>query len=106
MGSQSLSRLLQSWEEHASKVSQQTEVTLSINQTDVVRLAALAEVFKLPENEIIATLIHEALNELEAKMPYVPGKKVIRIEDGDEIYQDTGPMPDYLAAQKRLQEIV
>ncbi|MGY8870439.1 MAG: hypothetical protein ACKVJE_08375 [Pseudomonadales bacterium] len=102
MGSQSLSKLLQSWEEHASKVSQQTEVSVSVNQSDVVRLAALAEVYKLPENDIIATLIHEALNELEAKMPYIPGKKVIRIEDGDEIFQDTGPMPEYLAAQKRL----
>ncbi|BBB30647.1 hypothetical protein [Neptunomonas japonica] len=102
MGSQSLSKLLKSWEDHASKVSQQTEVSVSINQSDVVRLAALAEVYKLPENDIIATLIHEALNELEAKMPYIPGKKVIRIEDGDEIFQDTGPMPEYLAAQKRL----
>lgn len=104
MGSESLFKLLQSWEEHASTVSQQTEVTLSINKTDVVRLAALAEIYKLPENQIIATLIHEAINELEAKMPYIPGKKVIRIEDGDEIFQDTGPMPAYLAAQKRLSE--
>ncbi|SFG05406.1 MULTISPECIES: hypothetical protein [Neptunomonas] len=104
MGSQSLSKLLQSWEEHVAKVSEQTEVTLSINQADVVRLAALAEIYKLPEKQIIATLIHEALNELEAKMPYVPGKKVIRVEDGDEIFQDTGPMPEYLAAQKRLLE--
>ncbi len=102
MGSQSLSKLLETWEEHASKVSEQTEVTLSINKADVVRLAALAEIYKLPENQITATLIHEALNELEAKMPYVPGKKVIRVEDGDEIFQDTGPMPEYLAAQKRL----
>ncbi|WP_293265274.1 hypothetical protein [Neptunomonas sp.] len=101
MGNQSLSKLLQSWEDHAAKVSQQTELNVSINQSDTVRIAALAEVYKLPENEIIATLIHEALNELEAKMPYIPGKKVIRIEDGDEIFQDTGPMPGYLAAQKR-----
>ena len=102
MGSQSLSKLLQTWEDHASKVSQQTEVNVSINQSDLVRLAALAEVYKLSEKEIIATLIHEALNELEAKMPYIPGKKVIRVEDGDEIFQDTGPMPEYLAAQNRL----
>ncbi|SIS79816.1 hypothetical protein [Neptunomonas antarctica] len=101
MGNQSLSKLLELWEEHASKVSKQTEVTLSINDTDIIRLAALADVYKLPQNEIIATLIHEALNELEARMPYIPGKKVIRIEDGDEIFQDTGPMPEYLAAQKR-----
>jgi hypothetical protein len=104
MGSQSLSKLLESWEEHASSISQQTEVTLSINQNDIVRLTALAEIYKLPQNQIISTLIHEAINELEAKMPYKPGNKVIRVEDGDEIFQDTGPMPEYLAAQKRLQE--
>ena len=35
-------------------------------------------------------------------MPYIQGSKVIRIEDGEEIYEDAGPMPRYLAAQKAL----
>ena len=102
MENQGLSKLLEIWKEHASKISEQTEVTFSINKADVVRVAALSEIYKIPENQITATLIHEALNELEAKMPYVAGKEVIRIEGGDEIYQDTGPMPEYLAAQRRL----
>jgi len=51
---------------------------------------------------VVATLIHEALNELEAKMPYVQGNKVIRIEDGEEIYEDAGPMPRYMAEQRKL----
>ena len=102
MGSQSLAKLLETWEHHASKESQKTEITLPIFQSDAIRLAALSEVYKLSEEDVISTLLHEALNELEAKMPYIPGKKVIRVEDGEEIFEDTGPMPQYLAAQKSL----
>lgn len=102
MGNESLSRLLDEWETRARKVKGRKEETLSIYQGDGVKLEALARMYQLSKDDVVATLIHEALNELEAKMPYIPGNKVIRIEDGEEIYEDAGPMPRYLAEQRKL----
>ncbi|WP_286237350.1 hypothetical protein [Neptuniibacter halophilus] len=104
MGNESLSKLLNEWEGRARKVRTRQEETLSIYKDDSIKLEALARMYKLPKEDVIATLIHEAINELEAKMPYVQGNKVIRIEDGEEIYEDAGPMPRYLAEQKKLLE--
>ncbi|MGH1461506.1 MAG: hypothetical protein ACRBB6_05690 [Neptuniibacter sp.] len=102
MGNESLSRLLGEWENRARKVNSREEETLSIYQGDLIKLEALARMYKLSKDDVVATLIHEALNELEAKMPYIPGNKVIRIEDGEEIYEDAGPMPRYMAEQRKL----
>lgn len=102
MGHESLAKLLHRWEAHAAKAAQLETSTLDMFATDKVRIQALAEVYQLTEAEITASLIHEALNELEARMPYVPGKEVIRVEDGEEIFADEGPMPRYLAAQSAL----
>jgi len=104
MGKESLSRLLLSWETHASKADDLTEMPISLYKSDIIRITALSHIYKLPEYEVIASLLHEALNELEATMPYIEGDKVIRVEDGEEIYEDIGPMPKYLEAQKDLLE--
>jgi len=102
MGNESLSKLLREWENRARNVNNRKESTLSIYAGDDIKLEALARMYKLPKDDVVATLIHEALNELEAKMPYVPGDQVIRIEDGEEIYEDAGPMPRYMAEQQKL----
>ncbi|WP_415885406.1 hypothetical protein ACMXYO_12355 [Neptuniibacter sp. QD37_6] len=102
MGNESLSKLLDEWEGRARKVNGRKEEQLSIYKSDSIKLAALASMYKLSKDDVVATLIHEALNELEAKMPYIQGSKVIRIEDGEEIYEDAGPMPRYLAEQKKV----
>ena len=102
MGKQSLSKLLDQWENRARQVNSRQQETLSIYKGDAVKLEALAHMYKLSKDDVVATLLHEALNELEAKMPYVQGNKVIRIEDGEEVYEDTGPMPRYLAEQEKL----
>ncbi|WP_415881968.1 hypothetical protein [Neptuniibacter sp. QD34_54] len=104
MGNESLSKLLDEWEGRARKVNGRKEEQLSIYKSDSVKLEALASMYKLSKDDVVATLIHEALNELEAKMPYIQGSKVIRIEDGEEIYEDAGPMPRYLAEQKKVLE--
>ncbi|WP_415888892.1 hypothetical protein ACMXYV_12955 [Neptuniibacter sp. SY11_33] len=104
MGNESLSKLLDEWEGRARKVNGRKQEQLSIYKSDSVKLEALASMYKLSKDDVVATLIHEALNELEAKMPYIQGSKVIRIEDGEEIYEDAGPMPRYLAEQKKVLE--
>ena len=103
MGKESLAKLLKSWENHAQTVNLKSQVPVHLLETDQIRIKALAQTYKMSEEEVLSSLIHEALNELEAKMPYVQGDKVIRIEDGEEIYEDVGPMPDYLKAQKEVQ---
>ncbi len=102
MGNESLSKLLNKWENRARNINGRKEETLSIYQCDSIKLEALSRMYKLSKADVVSTLIHEALNELEAKMPYIPGNKVIRIEDGEEIYEDAGPMPRYLEEQKKL----
>ena len=104
MGNQNLTDLLDQWESRARKVNSRQDETLSIYKGDSIKLEALARMYKLSKDDVVATLIHEALKELEAKMPYVQGSKVIRIEDGEEVYEDAGPMPRYLAEQKKLVE--
>jgi hypothetical protein len=103
MGKESLAKLLKSWENHAQTANLKSQVHVQLFQTDQVRIKALAHTYKMSEEDVLCSLIHEALNELEAKMPYIPGDKVIRVEDGEEIYEDVGPMPDYLEAQKKVQ---
>lgn len=102
MGNQSLSKLLEQWESRARGMNSRQTESLSIYKGDLIKIEALASMYKLPKDDVVATLLHEALNEIEAKMPYVQGNKVIRIEDGEEVYEDTGPMPRYLAEQKKL----
>ncbi|MFW1677919.1 hypothetical protein ACFVYJ_09075 [Pontibacter sp. JAM-7] len=102
MPNQNLSKLLEGWENRARHVSGRVDETLSLYQADSVKLEALARMYRLPKEEVVASLIHEALQELEAKMPYVPGNKVIRIEDGEEIYEDAGPMPRYMEEQRKV----
>jgi hypothetical protein len=77
---------------------------ISYLASDDVRIKALAEVYSLPEEEVMAGLLHQAINEIEEKMPYIPGDKVIRVEEGVEIFEDVGPMARYLQIKNRLLE--
>jgi len=69
----------------------------------LIKVEALAEAYKLPASDLLANLINTTLREIEEQMPYVAGDKVIRIEEGDPIYEDVGRTPEYQAAKDRLQ---
>ena len=98
-----ISHLLQDLEHQATIRGKQMECNFTLNEEDLIKVEALAELYKLPKEELVATLLHTVLLEIEQKMPYKAGTKVIRIEEGDPIYEDIGPMPRYLAIQNRLQ---
>lgn len=69
---------------------------------DAARLAALAELFpgNTPDT-LITDLLHAALDEVEASMPYVAGDTVIREDEfGDPIYEDVGLTPRFLETVK------
>lgn len=50
-----------------------------------------------PIETIIADLLGAALQEVESRLPYQRGEKIIALdEEGDPLYEDTGPTPRFL----------
>jgi len=102
MSLSNFSTLLEEWEKHAGEQRSKTKREISYFDIDELKLQALAEVYRLPFDDVIASLLHQALLALEEKMPYVPGDRVIRIEEGSRIYEDVGPMARYLEVLEGL----
>ena len=98
------SSLLEEWQEHAAKQEGKVKREVSVYESDMVKVEALAAVYSMPVDEIMASILHKALVAVEEKMPYVPGPNVIRVEEGAEIYEDIGPMVKYLEAQKAIRD--
>ncbi|OMH30919.1 hypothetical protein [Motiliproteus sp. MSK22-1] len=98
-----IASMLRSWDHHTIEHLPKVIRKIPISKDDVAKLEALAEVYQLPTEDIIANLISNALREVEEKIPYVQGSKVVRIEEGDPIYEDAGLMPKYLKAKERLE---
>lgn len=99
--SMAFSQLLQNWEKRSAENADLLPTSITVHEPDQIKLQALSEMYQLPANEIAAHLLHVAL---ETEMPYIPGSRVIRIEEGNEVYEDIGPMPRYLETQRRLRE--
>lgn len=89
--------LLERWGAVRGAVTPSQSVSLYLPPRDVARLKALAALYPAHSaQDILADLVHAALDELEAAMPYVPGKRVLALDDqGDPIYEDLGPTPQY-----------
>ena len=98
------SKLLSIWEKRSAEHADLVPTDIGIHESDHIKLLALSKLYHLPVDELASNLLQQALERLEAEMPYIPGTKVIRIEEGDEIYEDIGPTPRYLAAQKLARE--
>ena len=94
--------LLKDWEARLEQQRQKVTRSVSLYDTDVVKIRALAAVFGLSEHEIIASIIHNGLFELESRIPYEKGERVIRVEEGEEVYEDVGLMPRYI---EKIREI-
>ena len=77
---------------------------IKLHDEDWIKLEALAETYQLPLETITAERGHKSLVALEENMPYVPGERIIRVEEGDEIYEDKGPMTKYLDAIKKIRK--
>ena len=103
MTSSLIKKMLDDWELRSTHVKEQVSTKIILNRVDLIKVEALAEAYKLPASDLLANLINTVLLEIEEQMPYVAGDKVIRIEEGDPIYEDVGRTPEYLAAKDRLQ---
>lgn len=94
--------LLDTWSGKREIALTEERYAVQLSLDDAARLTALAELFpgNSPEN-LITDLLAEALDQIEAAMPYVPGEQVIREDEfGDPIYEDVGLTPRFLELVK------
>lgn len=94
--------VIDKWQAKALEAEETTEVSITLKTADLVKIRAFAEVYGLPESEITVSLLEAAIKEAERAMPYVQGDTVIRVEDGEEIFDDAGKTPAYVEAERRL----
>ena len=92
-----ISELIQRWGQDTRHRVGQLEYRLHLPLYDAARIEALRAMYPgHADADIMADLIHAALDELEVAMPYVPGKQVIAEDDlGAPIYEDLGPTPRF-----------
>jgi predicted DNA-binding protein len=100
----SLKDLLRDWQLNADRKLSSITLECCIKANDMNRVEALATTFQKDKQAVIEDLIHAALNELENSIPYVAGEHVIRVEDGDPIYEDIGIMPEYLQNKRKIEK--
>lgn len=95
--------LLDDWRQNASGKRTALEYAVRLPLDDAARLHALAEMFPgRTKEQLITDLLSAALQELAASMPYVQGTKVISSdEQGDPVYEDTGPTPRFTELTRR-----
>lgn len=98
----SVKELVSTWQSqaHCEFADATYEVTLSVE--DAAKIDALAEMYpRRSKDQIISELVSAALSELEASFPYVPGTRVVAIDElGEPVYEDVGPTPEYLERTK------
>jgi len=90
--------LLDLWKRETGPALTLEQYAVRLPLEDAARLQALVTLFpgRTPE-EIITDLLHTALDELAAAMPYVPGPKIISRDDhGDPVYEDAGLTPRFV----------
>ncbi|MFV3369690.1 pilin assembly protein [Pseudomonas sp. NY15435] len=100
--------LVRHWEKNARGRMTNHQYSIPLDVETAARLAALHDMYpKRSAEDLLGELVSAALEELEASFPYVQGNKVVaHDEQGDPIYEDTGPTPRFLAlSRKYLHEL-
>lgn len=92
-------QLLERWHSAGGQPSPKTTLTVELPVTDAARLFALSTMYPaLKAEEIIAGLLHSALDEVQEAFPYVNGSKQVGEDEiGNPIYEDIGQTPQFLA---------
>ncbi|MCH2177122.1 MAG: hypothetical protein MK193_15480 [Lentisphaeria bacterium] len=101
----SVKSLLKHWNTISKSRESLVNVTIPIAHQDWVRIQAFASAYHLKTEDVIQDILHESLDQLEASIPYVPGPNVIRVEEGDPVYEDIGLMPKYLRLKNELLQL-
>jgi hypothetical protein len=98
--------LLDRWKKDPVPVRTAKEYPIRLDLDDAARLHALAELFPGQPIEVIVTdLLHAALDEIAAALPYEPGPKVISRDDrGDPVYEDIGLTPRLVELTRKFKK--
>jgi hypothetical protein len=98
--------LLDRWKKEAAPARTAKEYPIRLELEDASRLHALAELFPGQPIEVIITdLLHAALDEIGAAMPYERGPKVISRDDhGDPVYEDIGLTPRFVELTRKIKK--
>ena len=98
--------LLDRWKKDPVLVRTAKEYAIRLDLDDAARLHALAELFPGQPIEVIVTdLLHTALDEIAAALPYEPGPKVISRDDrGDPVYEDIGLTPRLVELTRKFKK--
>jgi hypothetical protein len=98
--------LLDRWKKDTGPALTVQEYSVRLPIDDASRLHALVALFpgRAPA-EIITDLLHVALDEVAASMPYEPGPKIISRDDhGDPMYEDTGLTPRFVELTRQYRK--
>jgi hypothetical protein len=101
-----MKELLQHWQGEAAGRVTAEQYPVRLDLDDAARIHALAEMFPGRSREqIITDLLHTALQQLAASMPYLQGRKVISTdEQGDPVYEDAGLTPRFMELTRRYRK--
>jgi hypothetical protein len=98
--------LLDRWKKETGPQLTAREYAVRLPLDDASRLHALVALFpgrKL--EEIVTDLLHVALDEVAAAMPYEPGPKIISRDDhGDPVYEDAGLTPRFVELTRQFRK--
>lgn len=99
-----IAELIQRWNEHAHSRTVARTYPVRLPLRDAARIEALRLMYpNRSDAQILADLVHAALDELEVVMPYIPGNRVIAEDDyGDPIYEDLGPTPQFYSLSHEI----
>jgi hypothetical protein len=98
--------LLDRWKKDPPPVRTAREYAMRLPLEDAARLHALGELFPgRTVEELVTDLLHAALEEIVAAMPYEPGPKIISRDDqGDPVYEDIGLTPRFVDLTRKLKK--
>jgi hypothetical protein len=98
--------LLDEWKKTAVPALTAKEYAVRLPLDDASRLHALVELFPGHAVEgLVTDLLHAALDEVAAAMPYVPGPKIISRDDqGDPMYEDVGLTPRFVELTRKFKK--
>jgi hypothetical protein len=98
--------LLDRWNKAQAPPKTVQDYPVRLTLEDAARLHALTALFPgQPVEDLITDLLHAALDEVAAAMPYEPGPKIIsRDEQDDPVYEDVGLTPRFVELTREFRK--
>jgi hypothetical protein len=98
--------LLDRWKKDPAPARTAHEYAFRVSLDDAARLQALAALFPgRTIEELITDLLHSALDEVAAAIPYEAGPKILSMDDhGDPVYEDIGLTPKFVELTRQFKK--